>query len=275
MWLGGTKAKDVGKAFGISGRSVRRIANKFFNSPPSPSPLPNNNCHMVIDGTWFGRTNAFLVFWDTDKQYAQYWVWASGEHKGVVFDAICRLKKAGVILTSLTSDGGFGIRYGTKLLYPNIPTQRCLVHISRKVESLTTKRPKTQAGKDLKSLVKQLKNISSKGQRNLWVGYFKGWCEQYKEFLNEKSHLKRQMPNGEVATKWWYTHKNLRGARLMLKRALPDMFWYLEDKNIPRDSNGLEGRFGSLKQHYRQHRGMNTNSREFYLAWYTKLILNK
>ena len=175
------------------------------------------------------------------------------------------------MVKSVTSDGGSGIRSAVKLALPEVPHQRCLVHLARRVESLTTTKPKTEAGKELRYLAKTLYRIDSKGQRDLWLGYFTGWCNRYKELLNEKSYLKDGEGN---KVRWWFTHKNLRSARWAVLSALPDLFHYLEDRNIPKQTNGLEGRFGQLKQHYRQHRGLNTNSREYYLAWYTKIMLS-
>ena len=54
----------------------------------------------------------------------------------------------------------------------------------------------------------------------------------------------------------------------MLLRALPDMFHYLDDPQIPTTTNGLEGYFSRLKSHYRQHRGLSPHKRPNYFAWY-------
>jgi hypothetical protein len=54
----------------------------------------------------------------------------------------------------------------------------------------------------------------------------------------------------------------------MLQKALPDMFHYLDDHDIPRSTNGLEGYFSRLKRYYRQHRGLTPKKRENYFAWY-------
>jgi|TARA_Y100000031_G_C8170323_1_gene361462 hypothetical protein len=49
---------------------------------------------------------------------------------------------------------------------------------------------------------------------------------------------------------------DMKRARSMLIKALPYMFHYLDDPNIPFTTNGLEGYFSRLKGHYRQHRGL-------------------
>jgi hypothetical protein len=63
----------------------------------------------------------------------------------------------------------------------------------------------------------------------------------------------------------------LKRARSMLMVALPDMFHYLKDANIPTSTNSLEGYFGRLKQKYLQHRGLAQRHREAFFRWYFHL----
>ena len=61
---------------------------------------------------------------------------------------------------------------------------------------------------------------------------------------------------------------DIKRARSMLLRALPDMFHYLDDPLIPTTINGLEGYFSRLKSRYRQHPGLRPHRRPNYFAWY-------
>lgn len=51
-------------------------------------------------------------------------------------------------------------------------------------------------------------------------------------------------------------------------RALPDMFYYLDDPAVPISTSGLEGYFSRLKRHYRQHRGLSKLKLKSYFQWY-------
>ena len=57
-------------------------------------------------------------------------------------------------------------------------------------------------------------------------------------------------------------------ARSMLIKALPDLFHYLDDPNICRTTNALEGYFSRLKERYRSHRGLTKTNRNNYFKWY-------
>lgn len=61
---------------------------------------------------------------------------------------------------------------------------------------------------------------------------------------------------------------DIKRARSMLIKALPNMFAYLDDPLIPPTTNGLEGYFSRLKANYRQHRGLSPKRRTNYFQWY-------
>ena len=73
--------------------------------------------------------------------------------------------------------------------------------------------------------------------------------------------IKNQPERGRVFS-------DLKKARSMLLKALPNMFQYLDDPNIPATTNALEGYFSRLKSRYRNHRGLAKRKRANYFDWY-------
>ena len=156
------------------------------------------------------------------------------------------------------------------MVYPDIPHQRGITHVQRLGFALLTRNPKTQAGQELRPLVKTISQIENKQQRDEGVNQFLLWCNRWDSFLKERSYL-------EGTRKWWYTHKSLRTRqRRIILNALPNLFYYLEDNTIPKGTNGLEGGFSIPPKagDHRQHRGLSRMRREAYLAWYTSVIIN-
>lgn len=131
-----------------------------------------------------------------------------------------------------------------------------------------TQRPKTLAGLDLRAIALKINRVETHKQHYLWQKEFYSWCNQYYFFLKQKSYSFEKR-------NWWYTHKYLRKIRRLIINALPDMWHYLDNKNISKDTNGLEGRWNSLKDHFLNHRGLSKNKREAYLLWYLKVVINK
>ena len=79
------------------------------------------------------------------------------------------------------------------------------------------------------------------------------WFEQHKSYLNELGY-------SEDGKKQWHTHKRLRSAYNSLKRNLPYLFTFEQNREsmIPNTANRLEGKFGELKNKIRCHAGSNT-----------------
>lgn len=236
-------------------------------TPPISHPKPNNHCHLIIDATWFKRNHCLLVYWDHDQQQVQWWHYTTGENSIEIIHDLEQLKAKGVVCASITSDGGRGLNTAVNLVYPDIPHQRCVVHVQRQGLAWLTRNPKTIPGQQLKPLVQQLSKIETRKRADQWTRQVLGWERRWNQFLKQRTYL--------PGTKhWWYTHRSLRKVRALVINAIPDLFHYLDDQSIPKTSNGLEGRFGSLKNHYRQHRGLSKERREAYLAWYLTVVVN-
>lgn len=267
-WLRGASADQLRRYCGASATTIRRVIRHFLDRPPKSQPIPNPRCHLVIDATWFGKERCLLVYWDKDLQHIQWWRYTRGERTEEIAEDLNRLKTAGVVCVSVTSDGGSGIRRAVEWCSTSIPHQRCVVHVQRFGSILLTRRPKTLAGRDLKLLLKLLLAVRKAQERDDWLLAFQTWDERWSEFLKERS-------SSPETGRTWFTHRSLRKIRTLVRNAIPDLFLYVEDPSIPKDTNGLEGRFSGLKFHYRQHRGLSLERRNAYLAWYITAVINR
>ena len=66
-----------------------------------------------------------------------------------------------------------------------------------------------------------------------------------------------------------------RDTYLTIKRALPNMFHYLNNPKIPYTTNGIEGFFSHLKNHLDSHRGLTVQHRINFIKWYVYLSNDK
>jgi len=252
---------------GFGRDTLYKLIYYFLDHYPSPKPISNSSCRLVIDGTWFGRNRCLVVYWDTKKRHIQWWRLTTGERAFEITEDLKNLETQGVVCVSITSDGGGGIGRAVRTAYPNIPHQRCVIHIQRQVRSLVTLRPRSEAGKELSLLIAKLSKISDSKQRGWWLKRFEDWSKRWDTFLKERSF-------SDDKANWWYTHKQLRRAKVVISNALSDTFHYLEDSKIPKTSNELEGRFSSLKRHYGSHRGLSSMRLAGYIAWYLTVVVN-
>lgn len=197
---------------------------------------------------------------DNDLKYLQFYSLADRENFESFLIDLNLLKTAGMQLASITSDGKKGLIQAVKQVFPEAVHQRCLIHIQRMSLIYLTRFPKTEAGKMLRFLVRQLHEINSCPRRDIWLKLFYRWCYEYDDFLKEKS----ESPTGRK----WYARKLLRRTRSLIKNGLPNLFHYLDDAKIPKSTNGLETRFSYLKNNLKIHRGLTKKNRRNFILWY-------
>ena len=151
---------------------------------------------------------------------------------------------------ALVSDGQKGLRKAVKTIFPSIPHQRCLAHIIRLSLAWLTRNPQTDAGKDLRILVRELAQVKTESATKIWRSSFVEWDTHYEEFLKERS------VNPATGRKW-YTHRKLRAVRSLIVNALPNLFWFTVDSHIPNTTNAVEGGINApLAELLHRHRGI-------------------
>jgi len=222
---------------------------------------PNQNAHLLIDGTYFKRTNCLILYFDNDLKYFQLLRYSKREIKDEIIKDLRTLKRTGVNVASATADGKNAVKSALKKIFPKAVFQRCLVHIQRYAETYITQKPKTEAGIELKEIISALNCIDSHLARMTFICRINDWRRRNNDFLKEKTI--KDDGNG-----WWYTHRNLRRVVYHIEHAMPDMFNYLDYANIPKDTNRLEGSFTDLKHKFRTHKGLRKDNRENYFKWF-------
>ena len=252
--------KELSRESKISAKTLQRLFKKYLDNPPRFKIRSSNNCHLLIDGTYFKNNFCVLNYFDSDLNHLQYFRMVERENYYNYLTDLEFLKQVRINVISITSDGQKGLVKAISDVFPGIVHQRCVIHIQRLSLAYLTRFPKTVAGVELRSLVKELHRIENYEQKDLWISWFENWCKNHNEFLKEKST--------SFSGRKWYTHKLLRRTKTLIKNALPNMFHYLNDPKIPKSTNGLESRFSYLKNNLKIHRGLSRESRKNFIAWY-------
>lgn len=254
MTLGEIAAK---KKCSIS--TIQRLFKKYLNKPPVPQIKPNNNCHLIIDGTYHSDF-CLLNYFDSDLKHLQYYEIVKKENYNDFEAGLRLLKEVGLKLTSITSDGEKELIVAIKEVFPGVLHQRCIIHVQRMSLIYLTRFPRTPAGRELRKIITKLHEISSHEERAAWVKKFRKWeCDHY-DFLNERNSI--------FADSKLYAHYDVRRVQSLINNTLPNLFYYLDDPKIPKSTNGLECRFSYLKNNLRIHRGLSNEHRKSFVLWY-------
>ena len=215
--------------------------------------------NILIDGTFLaGRTGTLVVMNAQNHNVivGQYGIAENSEAQVIRF--LESLKLSGLKPISCTTDGSPQVIKVVRALWPGIITQRCIVHVQRQGLMWCRRYPKRNDAKQLRNLFLCVTSVSRRKEQEVFLANLSSWEDRY------GANIQSSSDNDKVFS-------DVKRARSMLLKALPNMFHYLDNSEISKSTNGIEGYFSRLKQHYRQHRGLSQKRRLAYLSWYSLL----
>jgi len=261
-WIVGKQTfSQLEKKSGYSERTLKRYFYDYLERYPTWNIQRRESVNLLIDGTYFANKLCLVLYRDNRIKATLLYRLSDGEWEEELCEDLTNLVNAGIIIESVTCDGLSCILKAVRKSSPNTVIQRCLAHIQRETLIWLTRHPQSQAGADLRAIIIRLHTISDREQWGYWVVEVVHWYEKYSEFVNQKTY-------NTTTNRYWFTHKSIRKAFIHIKRALPDMFHYLDNPNIPKTTNGLESFFGHLKQNISLHRGLSKKHFANYVKWY-------
>nr|WP_243385276.1 transposase [Caviibacterium pharyngocola] len=197
-----------------------------------------------MDTTFFGREFGVLVMMDSNSGKVIYHQIVKTERDEYYQKVLNKLREKGYKIQSITNDGRRGL---LKDIF-DTPIQMCHFHMVAMVMRKLRKKHKSVAGKELKIIIKTLKEST----KNEFYRRFHQWYLKHKDYLEERS----DKPNEKG--KFPYKHKGLRGAIASIKYYEKYLFTFEKyaELNIERTTNRLEGLFSELKRKLRNHNGL-------------------
>jgi hypothetical protein len=261
-WIVGkqTFAQLVAKS-GYSERTLKRYFYDYLTRYPTWRIQRTERVNLLVDGTYFSNKVCLVLYRDDRVRATVLYRLTDGEWEEELREDLEHLLQLGVTIESVTCDGLRNILKAVRKTSPDTVIQRCLAHIQREALSWLTRHPQSQAGYELRQIVKRLHTISDWDRWGYWVVDMVRWYERHQDFVNAKSY-------NPDTKRYWYTHKSVRKAFTHVRRALPDMFHYLNNPRIPKTTNALESFFGHLKQNVSLHRGLSKEHYKCYVKWY-------
>lgn len=252
------------KRLNITPRQLKNRFAPFWLYLPLPKPIVQNNEVLVVDGVSVVKHHlVVLVIFDRLRRVTLSWFYVVRESYFGWRDIFLELKMQGVEPEVIVCDGQKGLIKAIHEVWPQTIIQRCVIHISRQAKKWLTQNPRTEAGQELRLIVKKLTDIQTETEKNIWLKSFDDWQKKYNDFLKEKTR------HPILEKRWWYTHKKLRAVRSLLKNSLNNLFIYLDDPRVPKTSNDVEGGINSrIKDLLRIHRGLIPRHQQVLTSWY-------
>ena len=221
--------------------------------------------NLLIDGTYFTNKVCLVLYRDANIRMTIFYRLTDGERFGELKEDLQNIKRTGIEIESVTCDGAANILKAVREVCPEAVLQRCTVHITREIETWITRKPQSEAARELLEIVRLLNCVVTPNDAHFWIKAFVEWYRKYETFISQKTF-------DEESGHWWYTHKMLHRSVVHIKRALPNMFNYTLHGHVPKSSNSIEAFFGHLKDNLRIHRGLSKQHFKDFVKWY--LFLN-
>lgn len=251
-----SRKQTYGELSGQTGLSVttiwRRTKDLQFDWN-APRPREDKAVIVHMDVTYFGRNHGVFLALDEKSGLPLYVKHLKHEKVEDYVNAANALESLGYKIGGIVVDGLRGIFKA----FHSYNVQMCHFHMCAIIRRKITKSPKTECGKELHAIMKQLANSS----KSTFEALFHSWEAKWESYLSEKSQTDE---NG----KWWYVHKELRSARRSIRFHLPYLFTFERVPGMPNTNNKLEGTFTDLKTDLRNHSGMTQKNRERYINDY-------
>jgi transposase-like protein len=256
LWI--TKScsiKFLSELSGYSEYKLKGIKNYWLRISPREHIDYSLVRYMVYDATYFHKDGCLMNLMDGMSQKIIAHTYVKKESFQEAYPWFYSLKCKGLNPVFITTDGEQRILRAMKLVWPNAKLQRCLYHIQHEGMRWLRSHPKSEAGRELRDILSVLSNIKSPEDRESFIHRYCDWRERYEEFM-------ASLPRGEIAA------RDLKRTVALISHALPDMFYFLDDKHIYSTTNALEGFHSRLKADYQRHRGLTSERKLQYVNWY-------
>lgn len=201
---------------------------------------------LILDGTYIhGHTLCALVAIDENNKL--YWQFAPYESYKYWCEFLYHFDAPEVVVM----DGQKGLFAAAKALWPKVAIQRCQFHVVSFAIQYLGRKPKDQASKDLLNILYTLKDAKTKDKKDEWLLLYNMWEQRYNPALIGKTALGH------------FAHPKLRSTRLIIRRALPNLFTFLDHPGTPNTTNLVEGWVnGAVAEALRLHRGLRVHEKK-------------
>jgi hypothetical protein len=246
-WLcGEASEQEIAHQLGISRQSVWNHFHPFFAESwhcrfTVSQPLDT----LIVDGKYIHKDSlcTLIALANTGDIY---WEFAS-EENGITWHHMLAKLPAPVVVVC---DGQKGLLRVIRSLWSRTKIQRCHFHMVSYGIQMLTRNPQTPAGKEILQFLHRLKDIHTHTEKERWILLFRLWEKQYQKVWGEKNE------------QGVYANKKIRSVRGLIKRALPDLFTYL-DYDVPNTTNLVEGWLNTrIADAIRQHRGLSQTQKK-------------
>ena len=259
--LGKQTIEYIARECGYSARQVHRWFDEYLDSSPSWTMNTSRQIYLLIDGTYYSDGHCLILYRAENLKRTIFYRFTTHEDDDEIASDLISIRDLGYDVIGITTDGGDNIIRAVQYVFPNVPRQRCVVHVQRDCLASITQRPRFTEAKLFRNLIQDLSIVKTNNDKLWWLSMYARWVEDNEEYVFQKAIV-------SYSHQEYYVHNDLRKAYIHLKRALPNLFTYIEHPGVPKTTNALEAFFGHVKDQIRLHRGLAESRIDNFIKWF-------
>ena len=259
--LGKQTIEDIACDSGYSARQLHRWFDEYLDSSPSWTMNTSRPIYLLIDGTYYSDDHCLIVYRAENLKRTIFYRFTAHEDQNEIAADLISIRDLGYDVIGVTTDGGDNIIRAVQYVFPNVPRQRCVVHVQRDCLASITQKPRYPETRLFRNIVLQLSDVYTVNDKLWWLNVYSNWVEENEEYVFQKAVVPQTHQE-------YYVHNDLRKAYIHLKRALPNLFTYIDCPGVPKTTNALEAFFGHIKDQIRSHRGLAESRVDNFIKWY-------
>ena len=154
--LGKQNIEDIAHECGFSARQIHRWFDEYLDSSPSWTMNTSQPIYLLIDGTFYSDDHCLIVYRAENLKRTIFYRFTLREDDDEIASDLLNIRELGYDVIGITTDGGDNIIRAVQYVFPNVPRQRCVVHVQRECLASITQRPRSTEAKLFKNLVQEL-----------------------------------------------------------------------------------------------------------------------
>lgn len=245
-WLTGVERKAaVAARYGVTRRALSEQFRSLFREQADRRAARESPRIITVDAT-FIHGNKLCVLVALDEHDCIAWQFAPYERYETWRGFLSGFAPPAVVV----ADGQKGLQRFVESWWPDTGLQRCHFHFVLLLTAYLTRRPREEAGRLLLTLAYELKEVKTYPARDRWVTLYGLWEGRFRQLLAERTAAGA------------YRYPKLRSVRLIVRRALPHLFTYLDYPGCPNTTNLVEGWINAaIAERISRHRGLSPSQK--------------
>ena len=169
--------EEISKASGYSSRQLHRWFDEYLDEYPTWTIRTRTPVYLLVDGTYYSDNHCLIVYRAENIRRTLFYRFSRSEDDDEIASDLMNIRAMGYEVLGITTDGGDNIVRAVEFVYPDVPRQRCMVHVQRECLNSITHHPRSPEARMLRNLVLRLNDVKSTNDKLWWLSMYRRWVE--------------------------------------------------------------------------------------------------